>query len=1420
MRLRCLGLTCTTLSLVLCLGLTIPATGLAAADAPIGFLVSETSPDRLGPESQAARALAGELASAVLIVPGQDGRFVDSGGQPISLDRFRVVWYHQGDSADLTGPLYEPRSLEALKKYVADGHGLFLSGAALAMVHSMGIETAKPRLGGPGKDDYVAKLIPEQAGHPIFHGLTAQGVDLPPSVGGNPRECSVPINDGGFSAYSDFHGSGGPRMGMLLARAAAGAENPLVEYEVGKGRVIVLGWRLPHYRNAENAHRANLERLTENILAYLGDSGQWQQGGTVGSPNRSESTAGQASRGTPTSSPKPGVPGDPWRALRMAVVDLIDTFRDRYPNGPQYLARLDALERSHDALLDGAAEPDQESQAKLDALAAELDALKQEALLANPLVDFDRLLLVERGEGKLGLPANWQSNSSLPTTGYDNRLAALSPVRPDGELVTLYRPDGGRFLGDVELHFDADRMLFSMPTSDGRWRVFEMRIDGSGLRELPLINEPDVDNYDACYLPDGRIVFASTAAYVGVPCVYGSSHAANLYQLDRNGSIRQLTVDQEDNWCPVVTHGGRVMYLRWEYTDLPHSNSRILFHMNPDGTGQMEYYGSNSFFTNSFFYARPIPGHPTKVVGIATGHHGVKRSGRLLVLDPARGRHEADGVVQEIPGWGKKVEPVILDPLADGAWPQFLHPFPLSEKYFLVSAKPTPASRWGIYLVDVFDNMTLVKETEGYALLEPVPVEKRPVPPVIEDRVAPVGKGDRSNLCEAPSGPFRQIRPVPFSESRHPDALVYLSDVYFGDGLKGIPRGTVEKLRLFSYHFSYRGMGGLLGSIGMDGPWDIKRVLGTVPVESDGSALFRVPAYTPIAVQPLDENGQALQIMRSWFTAMPGEVLSCVGCHEKQNTGTPNQRTLAARGQPSEIVPWYGPARGFNFAREVQPVLDKHCVACHDGQPEKGTQLFSAEHPSGPSGKRAASPFPDLRGTEMIADWNSGIAGHVNPKFGGKFSASYAELHRYVRRPGIESNIRLQTPMEFHVSTTELGQMLNKGHYGVKLDREAWDRLSTWIDLNAPYHGTWTEIAGKETVAPVAARARELKKRYTGVDEDPEAIPAPAKYDTRPVMPQPAAEPPAAFVACRGWPFDVQEARRRQAEAGPVDETIDLGEGVTLALVRVPAGQFVMGDPRGHPDERPPCAVKIERPFWMGRFEVTNAEFARFDPRHDSGVEPMHGYQFGIHGYPMNGPKQPAVRVSWDEAMAFCDWLSEKSGRRFTLPTEAQWEYACRAGTATPMWYGGLDTDFSSFANLGDAKLREFALDTYVRVHLVPNPNKYDDWVPKDDRFNDGGFVSANVGSYQPNPWGLCDVHGNVWEWTRSALCPYPYRDDDGRNDPAAPGKRVVRGGSWYDRPKRCRSAFRLAYEPYQRVFNVGFRVVMEEAEVEPTRVQ
>ncbi|MFP4500915.1 MAG: SUMF1/EgtB/PvdO family nonheme iron enzyme [Candidatus Hydrogenedentota bacterium] len=1053
-------------------------------------------------------------------------------------------------------------------------------------------------------------------------------------------------------------------------------------------------------------------------------------------------------------------------ALRLAIEDLGASFPEAYP-APAYLARLDAIAPNMTALREGLAKGDPDAVARSQALLS----LRREALMANPLLDFSGLLLVRRHEDspQLGLPANWQGNCSLPAGGQVNDLAVLSPITPDGMIETLYRPETPRFVGDVDLHFDADRLLFSMPDDRGRFQIWEIGIDGTGLRQVTLGEEHDVDNYDACYLPNGDIIYGSTACYVGIPCVFGGDAVANLHRINPDGTEdRQLCFDQDHNWCPTMLNNGRVLYLRWEYTDLPHSNSRILFHMNPDGTNQAEYMHSNSYWPNGVFFARAIPEHPTKVVGIVTGHHGVRRMGELVVFDPALGRHENTGVVQRIPGRGEPVEPIIRDQLVDDSWPKFLHPYPLSEKYFLVSCKPTPDAHWGIYLVDTFDNMLLLREEPGHVLFEPVPIRKTFRPPQIPDKTNPSEK----------------------------EGLVYMADVYSGPGLEGIPRGEVKDLRVFTYTFSHRGMGGLLGTIGMDGPWDIKRVLGTVPVEPDGSALFQVPANTPIAVHPLDDEGKALQRMRSWFTAMPGEVLSCVGCHEKQSMLPPSQENRAARRAPSEITPWYGPPRGFSFAREVQPVLDRHCTGCHNG----------------------ATP-PDLRGDAQITDWNSQISGHASPEVGGKFSVAYAELHRYVRRPGIESDNHLLTPMEYHANTTELVQILDKGHYGVALDEEAWDRIITWIDLNAPYHGAWTEILGERRVRRVAERRRELGRKYAGTDVDTEWLP-PMPEPAEPIVPDTPEKEAAAAPEAPGWPFGPTEAQARQARLGTTRRTIDLGDGVLIELVLVPAGEFVMGSTDGHPDEQPLATVTIDKPFWMAATEVSNAQYARFDPTHDSRVESKHGYQFGVHGYPLNEPEQPVVRVSWEQAMAFCKWLSTKTGTPFTLPTEATWEYACRAGADSPFAYGTDEADFSPYSNLGDEQLARLASNPYTLDEALPNPLPFDDWVPRDTRFDDGGFVSTPVGSYRPNAWGLHDMHGNVWEWTRSAYHPYPYDAGDGRNAMAGDEKRVVRGGSWYDRPKRATASYRLAYAPWQRVFNVGFRVMCPADDTMVVRIQ
>jgi hypothetical protein len=179
-----------------------------------------------------------------------------------------------------------------------------------------------------------------------------------------------------------------------------------------------------------------------------------------------------------------------------------------------------------------------------------------------------------------------------------------------------------------------------------------------------------------------------------------------------------------------------VLYLRWDYTDTPHVWNRLLMSMNPDGTAQMEYTGSNSYWPNAMFFARAVPDHPTKIVTIVTGHHE-GRVGELFLLDPALGRRETAGVVQRIPKKGPPVLPKIEDKLTEHSWPKFLHPWPLSQKYFLVACKPAPDALWGIYLVDIFDNRVLLKEEEGVALLEPVPLRPRPRPPVIPERVQP-----------------------------------------------------------------------------------------------------------------------------------------------------------------------------------------------------------------------------------------------------------------------------------------------------------------------------------------------------------------------------------------------------------------------------------------------------------------------------------------------------------------------------------------------------------------------------------------------------------------------------------------------------------------------------------------------------------
>jgi formylglycine-generating enzyme required for sulfatase activity len=1091
------------------------------------------------------------------------------------------------------------------------------------------------------------------------------------------------------------------------------------------------------------------------------------------------------------------VRGFDFESLSLAITDLIDTFGQRYPKGQEYLERLNSLKESSKAVLSSFNRDNNSAKAATLKLSKELNKLRYDAMLSNPLLDFDKLLLLKRKRGQLGLPVNHKCNSGISPTGYDNEIAVLGPIRPGGKLQTLYRPEGDEFVGEIDLHFDADRLLFTMPKQNSRqtlgfeftpktglrqvsrehsWQIFEVKIDGSGLRQVSR-EGPDVDNFDACYLPDGRIVFASTASYTGVPCWHGVERACSIYLMDGDGSnMRQLCFDQDLDLHPAVLGTGQIIFSRWDYTGPMHMYLRPLMAMNPDGTGQRAVYGSNSYWPNALYFPRGIPGEPSKIVAIVAGYHGVSRMGELALLDTTKGWHEADGIVQRIPGRGKPIKPIIRDNLVDKSWPKFLHPYPLSEKYFIVASQLNGKSPWGIYLVDVFDNILPIHVKRQFDLFEPIPLAKRPRPPVIPDRV----------------------------DLKRNDAVVYLHDVYAGPGLTGVPRGTIKRLRIVAYHFGYPGMAGP-DKIGCGGPWEVMRILGTVPVHEDGSAIFNVPANTPLSVQPLDKQGKAVQLMRSWFTAMPGETVSCVGCHEQPKQIPGLRRRLAAARSPDRIKPWYGPPRGLDFERDVQPVLDKYCVSCHDGR--QITDL------------RRERYVKNYRGRELTRLGANRLHPAVREALGGtavRYTPAYEALVPYIRRVNIEDHVGLLAAAEYHADTSELIQMLSKGHYNVRLDKEAWDRLITWIDLNGPCHGTWGEVSPIPDGAD--RRRRELNRLYGGPKDDPEQVLEISGQPIEPISPEPIPETKRPIPEVAGWPFDAEEAWRRQRAAGVFEKTIDIGGAVTMKLLRIPAGQFVMGDANGQADERPLARVSISRDFWMGACEVTNEQYHRFDPDHNSGYFTKRFQGPDGPGLSLAGANQPVVRVSWQQALGFCRWLSQKTGMKFTLPTEAQWEYACRAGSQAPLSYSSEAGSLSAWANVADKSLSvrpgpTGGLESNITAHFgkgILESAVYGGNVLCDVRFNDGAVATANVGSYRPNGWGLYDMHGNACEWTRTTYKPYPYETKDGRDYPDKAGRKTVRGGSWHDRPKRCRSAFRLSYPAWQRVHNVGFRVICE----------
>lgn len=977
--------------------------------------------------------------------------------------------------------------------------------------------------------------------------------------------------------------------------------------------------------------------------------------------------------------------------------------------------------------------------------------LKRTILLANPYLDVDKVVATRFKLGiqarkamapELGTQANnWSNQQSTFRTGFDADIIELSNLRDQIRERTIFKPEGTASVADLKLHWGADKLMFTSLMPDRRWNVFEVQVDGSGYRPLVETVEPDLEFYDGTWLPDGWVIANSNIGYQGVPCVSGDDPVGNMVLYNpQNKNMRRLTFDQDANWNPVIMHNGRVMYIRWEYTDLTHYFPRIVMHMNPDGTENKALFGSGSMFPNSTFDIQPLPGHSSAFIGVISGHHGIARSGRLILFDPTKSRKGVEGMIQEIPFRNRPIIPEIKDELVDGVWPQFVKPTPLNDKYFLVAAKLHPRDLWGIYLVDVFDNVTCLIKEEGEGFISPIALIKRDTPPAIPDRV---------KLDEK-------------------ESTVFIQDIYEGEGLRGVPRGTIHELRIHAYEYAYLKTPSDHTAQGIQSGWDIKRLLGTVPVEEDGSVIFKIPSNTPVSIQPLDKDGAAVQWMRSWFTGMPGEIVSCVGCHEDQNQIPIPKRVIASQKAPVKLTPPEGGVRSFTFDLEVQPVLDRACVACHTGE-----------------GKAF-----DLRG------------GMKDEK---GFGTAYLNLHPYVHRQGPEADMIVLQPYEYHANTSELVRILKTGHYNVKLTDDEWKVLYNWIDYNVPDKGYFDAnpydgfpYKGYDQIA----RRKELTDKYangTGVDWKKEIADYAAylkgKGEIQAEYPEKLPPIREKEVKLKGWPMDQEAIRGLLANEKENRKKIAIAPGITMTFVRIPAGQFVMGSFQGAPDNRPAFKTVISKPFWMAEIEVTNEQYTVIFPEHDSRYVDQHWKDHTRPGYEANLPEQPVIRVSYEDTMAYCSKLSEQTGLNITLPTEAQWEWACRAGSDSDFWFGHMNTDFGAYENLADVRLLEMAVSGIDPQPMSPDNSWYSyySFLPKEESVDDGNMIQVASKSYPANPFGLHSMHGNIAEWTRSDYRPYPYSE----KVKTSSEYKVVRGSSYIDRPKFATAYARKAYYPW-----------------------
>lgn len=568
------------------------------------------------------------------------------------------------------------------------------------------------------------------------------------------------------------------------------------------------------------------------------------------------------------------------------------------------------------------------------------------------------------------------------------------------QTILLELPKG--IIRDVEASYDASHILFSMRKSfEDSYHIYEMDLKSRKIRQLTRLAE--VSDIDPIYLPDGDIAFASTRAAKYCGC---NRHImCNLYKMSPDGAnITQIGNSIEFEGTPSITRDGKILYTRWEYVDRNFSGAQGLWTCNPDGTRHALYWGQET--KNPALNGIQIP-NSNKVAAILSSCHDIAW-GALAIIDKNIGVEGEKSVVKIFPESARKLIDKPGDKYADSMKAvkiKYEDPEPISEKFILSSRQASEKSQtMNLYLTDIESGTDVLvgKSTEGMGLFDAKLLARR-TPPMT---AAPQRSYDTSEK-----------------------ALAYVSDVYEGTHLKGVKRGDIKYLRIVENPPKLYWSGGYWENEGSQAPamnyddYDDKIILGTVPVESDGSAYFEVPAEKFIYLQALDANGDMLQTMRSGMSILPGEIASCAGCHESRAAPPPAslRHSLALKRKPSKIKPVPAGATGseFSYIKNIQPILDKHCVKCHD---------FGG------------------KGSEKIV--LCGDRGLV-------FNQSYLQLHSKKAISAIgagpDAVVEANTWGAKH---SKIVRMIRNGHSGVKMPENEFAVLRAWIDLNAPYYST------------------------------------------------------------------------------------------------------------------------------------------------------------------------------------------------------------------------------------------------------------------------------------------------------------------------------------------------------------------------------